>query len=469
MWQIVKNEWYYLIRSRALLAVSLGFVTVLLLAVFMGHLQTQKQADFYQNAKAHLRTQWEQLDGVNPHSAAHYGTYVFKPVNILGNLDEGVNAVTGNVIQVEGHVQNEMAYSEASQMQAISRFGKLKSALLLQYILPLLLVFLAFHTIHSEQESGRLKLLLLQGQHPWRLLWAKTLSVWCFGVLLLMITIGVYLGLYSFQIEGDVLLRVLLFFLSYSLYYFVLCGLTVYFTVRWKTSALALTTMIGLWMVWTIFSPHMLLSAVEQENPLPTRAAFQAAMKTDRAEGLDGHNPSDQRRKALEEKLLKDYQVDSLSQLPINFSGVLMQEDERYGNKVWDKHFGQLRQVMAQQKQHYQWGGVLNPFIALQNLSRGLAGTDNLHHQDFLLQVEAYRRVFIKALNDKLAFGGSKTGEWNWTADNAFFKSVADFNYKFSPLKTMYTSYVFDVITLLSWTLLIGLLLMKASKKIMEL
>ena len=118
----------------------------------MGHLQTQKQANFYQNAKAHLRTQWEQLDGVNPHSAAHYGTYVFKPVNILGNLDEGVNAVTGNVIQVEGHVQNEMAYSEASQMQAISRFGKLKSALLLQYILPLLLVFLAFHTIHSEQE-----------------------------------------------------------------------------------------------------------------------------------------------------------------------------------------------------------------------------------------------------------------------------------------------------------------------------
>ena len=52
---------------------------------------------------------------------------------------------------------------------------------------------------------------------------------------------------------------------------------------------------------------------------------------------------TDQRRKALEEKLFKDYQVDSLSQLPINFSGVLMQEDERYGNKVWDKHFGQLR------------------------------------------------------------------------------------------------------------------------------
>ena len=26
-----------------------------------------------------------------------------------------------------------------------------------------------------------------------------------------------------------------------------------------------------------------------------------------------------------------------------------MQEDERYGNKVWDKHFGQLRRVMAQQ------------------------------------------------------------------------------------------------------------------------
>ena len=78
---------------------------------------------------------------MNPHGAAHYGTYVFKPNTLLSSLDDGVNNITGKVLRVEGHVQNEIVYSEASQNQTISKFGKLKSALLLQYIIPLLLIF----------------------------------------------------------------------------------------------------------------------------------------------------------------------------------------------------------------------------------------------------------------------------------------------------------------------------------------
>ena len=49
-------------------------------------------------------------------------------------MDSGVNDITGNVLKLEGHVQNEIVYSEASQSLTISKFGKLKSSLLLQYI-----------------------------------------------------------------------------------------------------------------------------------------------------------------------------------------------------------------------------------------------------------------------------------------------------------------------------------------------
>ena len=42
----------------------------------------------------------------------------------------------------------------------------------------------------------------------------------------------------------------------------------------------------------------------------------------------------------LKEEYLVKYNVDSLSQLPINFDGIVMQADEEYGNQVWDKHFG---------------------------------------------------------------------------------------------------------------------------------
>ncbi|MEM6699591.1 MAG: DUF3526 domain-containing protein, partial [Bacteroidota bacterium] len=427
MWQIIKNEWHFLLRSRTIQGISLGFLVVLVASVLFANLQTKKQIESRDSAKNHLRQQWENIDGMNPHGAAHYGTYVFKPSNLLSSLDDGVNSVTGNVLRVEGHVQNEMVYSEASQMQSISKFGKLRSSMLLQYILPLLLVFLAFHSVSSEKQSGRLKLLVLQGAKPAKIIWAKTLSTWLYGLGLLTLTVLLY-TLFNLQnISAEVLQRTLLFYLSYAIYFFVISGLTVFFSARWQSSTLALTSMLGIWILWTIFLPNILMSSIENWYELPSRYSFQTAMKEDRSKGIDGHNPADERGKELERQVLEEYGVDSVSQLSINFDGIKMQADEEYGNQVWDKHFGELREVLAQQKKSYQLAGVFNPFIALQNASMGFAASDNLHYQEFLVQVENYRRGFIKTLNDEHAFGGSKTGDWGWEADNAFYKSVVDY------------------------------------------
>lgn len=466
MWQIIKNEWYALARNRALLGISISFAGLLLLTVYLGNVQTKKQIQRYQTAKKHLRKQWESIGEMNPHGAAHYGTYVFKPTNFLSGLDEGVNSITGNVLRIEGHVQNEIVYSEASQSQSVSRFGKLKSSLLLQFIIPLLLIFLAFQSINGEKLSGRLKLLLLQGIHLTQLSIAKTLSIWLYAILLLTFTILVYALINLSSISPDIFMRTVLLWLSYSLYYFILTALTVYLTTRWQNTNLALTSMLGIWVVWTIFLPNILMSSAENWYKLPSRETFKTAMKEDRAKGLDGHNPSDKRAKELKERVLKEYGVDSLSQLPINFDGIVMQEDEEYGNKVWDQHFGDLRNVLADQKRSYQFGGIINPFISLQNASMGFTGNDNLHHQEFLIQAEGYRRVFIKALNDKHAFGGSKTGDWGWKADNIFFKSVDDFSYKEAKLSTVISYYIIDIVLLLFWSFLACALLIYGTKKI---
>lgn len=466
MWKIIKNEWQFLSRNRILLGVFISFVVVLITTIILGNYQTHKQGVAYHTAKNHLRGQWENIKEMNPHSAAHYGTYVFKPSNLLSNLDEGVNSITGNVLRVEGHVQNEMVHSEASQMQSISKFGKLKSSLLLQYIVPLLLIFLAFHTVSSEKQSGRLKLLVLQGADPFVMVLAKTLSVWLYALLLLTITVLAYAILNFQSIDSEVLTRTALFFLSYALYYFVITGLTVFFSARWNNPTIALTSMLGIWILWTIFLPNILMSSVEKWHILPSRNEFKMAMREDRSKGLDGHNPADERGKELEQKILAKYSVDSLSQLPINFDGIRMQADEEYGNQVWDKHFGMLRSVLAQQKKSYQLGGIADPFISLQNASMGFTASDNLHHQEFLVQVENYRRGFIKTLNDEHAFGGSKTGDWGWKANNAFFKSVPDYEHKTIPLSAVITNYTMDLILLVFWTIFIGILLFLGTKKI---
>jgi ABC-2 type transport system permease protein len=465
MWQIIKNEWVSLFRNRTLLAISLGFVALLATTVFLGIEQTNNQTVRYQDAKEHLRAQWDSLEAMNPHRAAHYGTYIFKPTGLLNSLDEGVNSITGNVLRVEGHVQNEIVHSEASQSQVISKFGKLKSALLLQYIVPLLLIFLAFQTINSEKQSGRIKLLFLQGMSPSKLLFGKVLSVWLYSVGLLSCTIIVYALVNLNVLSSDIIYRTLLLFMSYSLYYFILSALTISLTAKWKNGNLALTFMLATWILWTIFIPNILMSTVETMHELPSRADFKSAMREDRSKGLDGHNPEDERSKALEARVLEEYGVDSLSQLPINFDGIVMQEDEEYGNKVWDKHFGALRAVLAEQKANYQLGGIISPFISLQNASMGFSGNDNFHHQDFLVQVENYRRVFIKSLNDEHAFGGSKTGDWSWNADQEFYQSVADFDYQPVQLSAVVSNYFRDLGCLILWVVLVSVLLFFGTRK----
>ena len=92
--------------------------------------------------------------------------------------------------------------------------------------------------------------------------------------------------------------------------------------------------------------------------------------------------------------------------------------------------------------------------------------SDNIHHQEFLLQVENYRRIFIKTLNDKQTFGGSKTGNWGWKEDNAFYKSVPDFEYKPIQISAVMSHYILDVGLLIAWSLLVVMLIIFGTKKI---
>ena len=89
-----------------------------------------------------------------------------------------------------------------------------------------------------------------------------------------------------------------------------------------------------------------------------------------------------------------------------------------------------------------------------------------MHHQDFLVQVENYRRVFVRTLNNKDAFGGSKTGERGWKADNAFFKSVPDFIFKPLKIIKVFRVYIFDLAILFTWAIIIIVLLVNKSRRI---
>ena len=457
MGNIIINEWKILLRNRAIMYITTVFVLSLIAIVWIGIFQNNNQKDIQLSAQKHIRNQWDNLKPMNPHRAAHYGSYVFKPVSVLNSLDDGISGITGNVLKLEGHIQNEIVYSEASQSISISKFGKLKSSLVLQYVIPLFLIFLAFSSISSEKQTGRLKLLIFQGISLFKLIFSKSISIWLYGVFLLFITITIQ-ALFS-TIDSETIQRLIFIFISYSCYYFIISCLTTYFSSAFKNNTSALSSILAIWILWTIFLPKIWGNAVEKIYPLPSRQNFKSIMKEDRAKGIDGHNPSDQRREQLKNKYLVEYNVDSLKQLPINFDGIVMQADEEYGNLVWDKHFGNNYSIFQKQKRLYQISGLLNPFSSLQNLSMGFCGNDMIHHLDFLKKAEEYRRYLVKSLNDKHAFGGSKTGNWKWSADNTFFRSVEKFEYKTPKIGDQIGHYVIDIFFLLFWVMITTLLI----------
>jgi ABC-2 type transport system permease protein len=466
MKDIFINEWKGLYRNRVFLNLSLIFVLALVLVTWLGIIQNQKQIDAQNQARKHIRAQWDEMKPSNPHGAAHFGSYAFKPLTALNSMEEGVNSVTGNVLRIEGHKQNDVVYSEASQSLLISKFGKLKPSLLFQFLIPLFLIFLAFKTITIERETGRLKLLIVQGTSLSNLAFSKILSIWVIGLGLLLLATITQLLFNGSQFSTDTILRLFIFILSYGIYYLIITALTVLLSIVLKNSTASLSTTLAIWVFWSIFLPKITGNAVEKLTPLPTRVEFQKAMDEDRSKGIDGHNPAGDRKKEFEKITLVKYNVDSLSQLPINFDGLLMQADEEYGNTVWDKHFGKLYDTFQIQKRNYQLSGFINPFSSLQNISMGTAGTDMFHHLDFLNQAESYRRIFIKALNDKQAYGGSKTGDWDWKADQNFFKSISDFDYKAPALQNLLNKYIIDILSLLFWSIMLLILIHYSSKQV---
>ena len=423
----------------------------------MGVLQQENQKQSQSDAQKHVRKQWENLEAMNPHRAAHYGSFAFKPLNTLNAMDGGINDITGNVLQLEGHVQNEIIYSEASQALSVSKFGKLKSSLILQYVIPLFLIFLSFGSMSKEKETQRIKLLILQGASIDKLVNAKSISVWIYGLFLLIVTVTIH-SIFG-STNPEIFKRLAYILLSYGLYYFIITSLSTYLSAILKDKTSALSSILAIWILWTIFLPKIWGNTVEKVHVLPDRKTFKDDMRAERNQGIDGHNPYDKRREELKNKYLAEYQVDSLSQLPINFDGIVMQADEEYGNLVWDKHFGSNYSIMQKQKSLYQFSGLLNPFASLQSASMGFCGTDMIHHLDFLKKAEDYRRVLIKALNDKHAYGGSKTGDWKWTVDSEFFKSVQGFTYETPRISNHLSHYLIDLLFLFFWALLIRVLI----------
>jgi ABC-2 type transport system permease protein len=412
--------------------------------------------------------QWLSQSAKNPHSAAHYGFYAFKPTPPLAVLDKGVENFLGQVVWLEAHNQNEVKQREANDAGNLVRFGTLSVGFLWQFIVPLAIILLSFNLFSKEKEGGTLRLLLSSDTTIWQILRGKAkalyrLTLWIVAPMMLISTLAIWWasGTTTFT-EG--LPTLLLVFVFYLLYFalWTLGGLWV--STRAENSGVALVTLLGFWVFGTFFMPRMSGSVAKSAFPAPSAFTFSHNVKLDGELGIDRKTSAKMRKKQLDDSLLAQYKVDSLSQLPVDYRGISLEAGEDYGKLIFEKNYGNLNQIYQKQDAVLSVFNFLSPALSMRNLSAGLAGTDLNRHIDFAKQAENHRLLIAKTMNVDIQ--QNAVGKTNYQNDANLWKKVPPFVYSTPSLFEAFGQQFLSILSLLMWLGLAFFLLKKQAKNI---
>lgn len=456
IFQIASHEIQTSLRTRGVRAMGVLLLLLLGFCLVAGRADYQKAAGERAAARQVMRDFFLGQGATNPHNATHYGTFVFKPVSLLSVADPGIEKFVGVTLRLEGHVQNEVQFAPAERSSSLVRFGQLSFTVLWQVVLPLLLIFLTHRAIVAERQAGTLRLLVAQGVSVRRLLWGKVLGYTALMLAVLAVT-GTGLLLLQLGPAGDsraeVGLRLALLLGCYALYYVLIITATVYASARLRAPSQVLVLLLAGWFLLTVLLPKLAMSIGEQAYQLPTKLQFAEQLEVAYKQGINGHDPTDARVKRFQDSLLTRYGVPELKALPVNADGLLMQADEVYHGRAYDRQYFALQRTLERQNQLAGRLALLDPLLAVSRLSRGLAQTDIHHHFRFMQQAETYRRGLVKTLNEKMAYGGSKTGDWDWKVSADYWRTIPDFSYLPPTIGGSLRPYGGELLALLVWVL----------------
>lgn len=318
-----------------------------------------------------------------------------------------------------------MLYQPGEDATLAQRFGDLTVALVLQVVLPLVVVLLAFNAFAGERERGTLRQLLSLGLRPRDLVLGKMLGLG--GALALMAAPAVVLGAATLALTGPAegAPRFVLLALVYFLYLGIFLLLALAVSARAPSSRFALVVLVGFWGVNCLLAPRGVSDLAAALYPLPEPISF----KTRLQQALADPAGASAMLRARTEGLVKQYAVARAEDLPVNLAGLSLQVGEDHGYEVFDRFYGELFAPMEAQNNLLQRGAALFPMLGVQALSMGLAGTDLAQHRDFIRAAEAHRRTEIKIINDDILAHPVKAGDVH-DGDRELWAKVPQFSYE---------------------------------------
>jgi ABC-2 type transport system permease protein len=446
---VARKEFSEIVRDGRFKWTAAMMVLLLLTSLFAGWQRYNGYMAIQSAAQGSTNHQWLKQGDKNPHTAAHYGNYAFKPLGPLAFFDNGVTNYTGTAVFMEAHKQNFSIARPASDTSAIGRFGELNGAMILQLLMPLLIIFLGFTAFSGERESGTLRQVMSMGVSRTALLWGKAIGV---GSAVLLVVVpcllvgAVVLGIADLQIVGEGLgTRVGVLTLAYLAYAGIFLFLTLAVSAFSRTARTALMVLVGFWAFTAFIMPKTAVEISKMAHPSPAFGTFWKDMKEHQFRGIDGVTPWAKLGRYTGEQLRK-YNVSRVEDLPVYWTAIRLQKLEEYDYPVFEYHYNRVRDSYAAQNRVQDRLGVLAPTLPLRSLSMGLSGTDLIQHTKFMGDAEAHRRDMVLKMNDYLSkaavsLNATASASNYMIADEQVFSIVPPFVYEPPPLEETLASH----------------------------
>lgn len=427
-WTIARRDAIEIWRSGRFRWASLLLLAILGAALSTGWWQTAEAARSREAAERAERGMQLAKGAMNPHAAAHYGAFVFKPVAPLSAVDPGLSPFVGSSVFLEAHVQDLTRYQPVDDASPFRGVGPVTAALALQVLVPLLIVLATAPAFAAEREDGTLAQLLSMGTSRASLALGKAVgaALPLAAVLLPAMAIGVTALVWTSPADppGDIGLRAALLSATYLVSFAIWMALGLAVSARSRSATAALALSFGLWMLAAVVAPPVALLAAQSVAP-STRAG--ESVRT--IESARAALPRwDRRVEDVEERFLTGA-LDLTPDVPSNPEVVALVEAEAAESALYDDHFARVFAAFERQAAGYTRVGMVVPTLAVQALSMALAGTDYGQHHRFVAATGDYRRAFLGTLNQELtSYGALDT--FDYAGDRALWARVPAFRYE---------------------------------------
>ncbi|MBX3239265.1 MAG: DUF3526 domain-containing protein [Chitinophagaceae bacterium] len=409
---------------------------------------------------------WDNQPEKNPHAAAHFGLYLFKPVHPLSIFEPGVDRYIGSINFIEAHQRNSEQYSSIGDGSDVARLGFLSPSFVLQYLLPLLIIIAGFNGISREKENGNLAVLFSQGCTSNGLFWGKWLAVYALVQLIIIpVFLCVFVVLLLVKAESYNYMAAFLILCTYLLYYAIITNIVLFISSKAAQSGTAFLYCILFWITTSMLLPRLAGSIAGQASPLLTKEQIIEKVKAYNARlGGNIHDRGGPAYKHLVDSLLKKYQVDSVQQLPVNMAGIRLDAGEQSDTWNYERIREQQLQRLKKQDRIITTAGFISPLIPSQQISMAAANTDIFSHQHFTDAGEQYRRQYVNMMNRYIAYeSGLQEGFTSFKMSRELWQRVPPFQYN-QPGLVALRHYQLAILLLLGWLLVSSGLLFRSSQ-----